>query len=119
MVMHPPLSPAATLNAALERLAATIDARALNADPASSWTAKLLARGPPQCAKKFGEEAVEFSLAVAAQGEAEVASEAADVLYHLAVALRSRGVSLDAVAAALTAREGTSGIDEKASRPKG
>ncbi len=119
MSTTPPLGAPEALGEALTRLAATIDARAQNADPVSSWTAKLLARGPQQCAKKFGEEAVEFAIAVAAQGEAEAAAEAADVLYHLLVALRARGVSLGDVAAALAAREGKSGIDEKAARPKG
>ncbi|HCJ16024.1 MAG TPA: phosphoribosyl-ATP diphosphatase, partial [Hyphomonas sp.] len=54
--------------------------------------------------------------AVRRESDAHVASEAADVLYHAFVALRSRGVSLDAVAAALEKRQGISGIDEKAGR---
>lgn len=115
MMQHDPLGPAAYLGEVLNELAKTIDARA-GADPASSWTAKLLAGGPALTAKKLGEEGVEAALAVASQGDTEVAEEAGDVLYHLLVALRSRGVPLDAVAKVLAERQGTSGIAEKASR---
>lgn len=115
MMQHDPLGPAAYLGEVLNELAKTIDARA-GADPASSWTAKLLAGGPSLTAKKLGEEGVEAALAVASQGDTEVAKEAGDVLYHLLVALRSRGVPLDAVAKVLAERQGTSGIAEKASR---
>lgn len=113
------LGPSPALADALERLAATIDARAAAADPSASWTAKLLAAGPAACAKKFGEEAVETVIALTSESDEKVAAEAADALYHLLVALRARGVSLDAVAAALAAREGQSGLAEKAARPKG
>lgn len=100
---------------ALERLAATIEARK-GADPTSSWTAKLLAEGPEKCAEKFGEEAVEAIIA-AAKGDADnLTAEAADVLYHLLVMLASRDVSLDAVLKELERREGQSGISEKAGR---
>jgi phosphoribosyl-ATP pyrophosphohydrolase len=101
----------------LHELAATIDARA-SGDSATSYTAQLLTKGATACAKKLGEEGVEAALAVSSQGEAEVAAEAGDVLYHLLVALRSRGVTLDAVAAVLAKRQGLSGLAEKASRPK-
>ena len=114
---HEALGDAAKLGETLARLAATIDARA-GADPATSWTAKLLAGGPELTAKKLGEEGAEAALAVASQGDKEVTAESADVLYHLLVALRSRGVSLDRVAAELAAREGKSGLEEKAARPK-
>ena len=99
----------------LERLAAVIAARK-GADPASSYTAQLLAGGPPLAAKKFGEEAVEAALA-AVQGDPDaLAAESADVIYHWLVLLAATGVSLDQVAARLEAREGRSGLDEKASR---
>ena len=98
------------------RLAATIAARK-GADPASSYTAKLLAGGAPLAGKKFGEEAVETVIA-AMQGDADaIAAESADMIYHWLVLLAATGVDLDAVAAKLEAREGTSGIAEKASRP--
>ena len=106
----------ARLAAALAHLGATIDARAAGGDASSSWTAKLLAKGPDACAEKVREEGQELAEAVIRESDERVASEAADVLYHALVALRSRGVSLDDVAAALEARQGTSGIDEKAGR---
>jgi phosphoribosyl-ATP pyrophosphohydrolase len=100
----------------LERLLATIESRK-GADPASSWTAKLLAGGPPLVGKKLAEEAVETVIA-AVQGDRDaVAAESADMIYHWLVLLAASGVSLDEVAARLAAREGASGIAEKASRP--
>lgn len=99
----------------LARLAATIDARK-GADPDSSWTAKLLAKGPEKCAAKFGEEAVEAIIEAVKGDRARLTSEAADVLYHLLVMLASRDVTLADVLAELERREGISGLDEKASR---
>ncbi len=113
--MHDPLGSAAFLGEVLNELAKTIDSRA-GADPESSWTARLLMGGPSLTAKKLGEEAVEAALAVASQDDRAVAAEAADLVYHLLVALRSRGVPLDTLARALEARQGKSGIEEKASR---
>jgi phosphoribosyl-ATP pyrophosphohydrolase len=98
----------------LERLWATIESRK-GGDPASSWTAKLLA-DPKLAAKKLGEEGLEAALAAAVGDKAGLTAEAADVLYHLLAVLAASGVSPDEVAAVLKAREGTSGIAEKASR---
>ena len=99
----------------LARLDALIASRK-GVDPASSYTAKLLAGGPSLAAKKFGEEAIEAVLA-AAQGDKDaLAAESADVIYHWLVLLAAAGVSLDEVAAKLESREGVSGLDEKASR---
>ncbi len=100
---------------ALERLAATIAARK-GADPGSSWTAKLLAQGPEKCAEKFGEEAIEAIIEAVKGDRDKLTAEAADVLYHLLVMLAARDVSLADVEAVLAAREGVSGIDEKAAR---
>ncbi|AHM04636.1 Phosphoribosyl-ATP pyrophosphatase [Roseibacterium elongatum DSM 19469] len=99
----------------LERLAATIEARK-GADPKSSWTAKLLARGPKKAAEKFGEEAIEAIIEAARGDREKLTAEAADVLYHFLVMLASRDVALADVYAELERREGTSGIEEKASR---
>ena len=99
----------------LARLAATIEARK-GADPESSWTAKLLAKGPEKAAQKFGEEAVEAIVEAVKGDTARLTSEAADVLYHLLVMLAARDVKLADVLAELDRREGTSGIAEKASR---
>src|ERR1700740_518151 len=100
----------------LARLPATIEARK-GADAKSSYTAKLLAGGAPLAAKKFGEEAIETALAAVMNDPDAVAAESADLIYHWLVLLTASGVSLDAVAAKLEAREGRSGIEEKASRP--
>lgn len=99
----------------LETLAATIAARK-GADPASSWTATLLAEGPEKCAEKFGEEAVEAIIEAVKGDRARLVAEAADVVYHLLVMLTARGVTLADVVAELGRREGTSGLAEKAGR---
>lgn len=99
----------------LERLAATIAARK-GADPETSWTAKLLAKGPEKCAEKFGEEAVEAIIEAVKGDRAKLTAEAADVLYHLLVMLAARDVTLADVLAELDRRDGRSGIAEKASR---
>jgi phosphoribosyl-ATP pyrophosphohydrolase len=96
-------------------LAATIDARAASGGEAS-YTRKLLDKGAEHCAKKLGEEAVETVMA-AVKGDAEaLAAESADLLYHWLVLLEAAGVSPEAVADKLAAREGRSGLEEKASR---
>ena len=100
---------------ALSRLAATISARK-SADPESSWTAKLLAKGPENCAEKFGEEAVEAIIEAVKGDRAKLTAEAAEVLYHLLVMLAARDVTLADVLAELERREGVSGIAEKAAR---
>jgi len=102
----------------LNDLAATIASRK-GADPESSWTAKLLSKGPEKCAEKFGEEAVEAIIEAVKGDRARLTSEAADVLYHLLVMLAARDVALDDVLAELARRQGTSGIAEKAARDRG
>ncbi len=98
----------------LQRLAATIAARK-GADPSASYTAQLLA-DPARAAKKLGEESVETVVA-ALQGDRDaLAAESADLVYHWLVVLAAAGVGLDDVAAKLEAREGTSGVAEKAGR---
>ncbi|WP_416916372.1 MAG: phosphoribosyl-ATP diphosphatase [Roseicyclus sp.] len=99
----------------LTRLAATIAARK-GADPDTSWTAKLLSRGPEKCAEKFGEEAVEAIIEAVKGDRDRLTSEAADVLYHLLVMLTARDVTLSEVLAELDRRQGQSGIAEKAAR---
>ena len=100
---------------ALKRLAETIETRK-GADPDSSWTAKLFAKGPEKCAEKFGEEAVEAIIEAVRGDKLRLTAEAADVIYHLLVMLAARDVTLADVEAELARREGTSGIAEKASR---
>lgn len=102
---------------ALARLEATIAARR-EADAGSSYTATLFAKGRPTIARKLGEEAVELVVASLAQDHAAMTSEAADLMFHLMVLLADAGIGWDEVLAELARREGTSGLDEKASRPK-
>ena len=83
-----------------------------------SYTRKLLDKGVAQCAKKFGEEAVEAVLAAVSEDRERVIAESADVLYHLMVMLHSRGVKLSEVEALLETRTKKSGLEEKASRPR-
>lgn len=87
----------------LVRLEATIAARA-GADPAASWTARLLAQGPVQAAQKVGEEGVETALAGACGDDAALCEEAADLVYHLLVLLRARGLALADVLEVLARR---------------
>ena len=101
---------------ALERLAATIAERK-GADPDTSWTAKLLSKGPEKCAEKFGEEAIEAIIEAVKGDRTRLTSEAADVLYHLLVMLAARDLTLADVEAELARREGKSGIEERAGRP--
>jgi phosphoribosyl-ATP pyrophosphohydrolase len=99
----------------LEKLAEAISANACL--PAErSYTAQLLANGTEKCAKKFGEEAVELALAAVQGKKKEAAYEAADVLYHFLVLLKSTGISPEDVMQELEKRAGTSGLAEKASR---
>lgn len=99
----------------LQELVAVIEARK-GADPESSWTAKLLAKGPEKAAEKFGEEAIEAVIEAVRGDRAALTQEAADVLYHLLVMLAARDVALEDVLAVLAARQGVSGIAEKAGR---
>ena len=101
----------------LSQLSALIRSR--RADSAEkSYTAQLLNAGPERCAKKFGEEAVETVIAALGSDASALMSEAADTLYHLLVLLESRHVAFDDVLRVLAGRMGTSGIEEKASRPR-
>jgi phosphoribosyl-ATP pyrophosphohydrolase len=105
------------LSEVIARLEAVIESRK-GGDPAASWTARLLA-DPDLAGRKLMEEAAEAVEAAASGDRAHTAAEAGDVLYHLLALLAAAGVSPDDVAAVLEAREGTSGIAEKASRPSG
>lgn len=99
----------------IAQLAQIVDERR-TAAAETSYTAKLLAAGPLKCAKKLGEEGVECALAVSAEGQDAVVAEAADVVYHLLVALAVRDVPLAAVEAELERRFELSGLEEKALR---
>tara|TARA_B100000768_G_scaffold91819_1_gene85910 strand:+ start:2489 stop:2794 length:306 start_codon:yes stop_codon:yes gene_type:complete len=99
----------------LQTLEQTIIARK-SADPSSSWTAKLLAKGPEKCAEKFGEEAIEAIIEAVKGDRQALTSEAADVIYHLMVMLASRDIAFNDVIDELSRRSAISGIDEKSRR---
>ncbi|WP_293825226.1 bifunctional phosphoribosyl-AMP cyclohydrolase/phosphoribosyl-ATP diphosphatase HisIE [uncultured Brevundimonas sp.] len=87
----------------IARLEQTIAERAA-ADPSESWTAKLIAQGPKRIAQKVGEEGVETALAGVAGPDEELASEAADLLYHLLVLLHARNMVFQDVLDVLASR---------------
>jgi phosphoribosyl-ATP pyrophosphohydrolase len=99
----------------LEDLSAIIAARAA-ASAEMSYTKSLLDKGVTHCGKKFGEEAVEFAIAAAQGDKSAMTAEAADVLYHLLVALQAAGIPLQDVLDELGRRTGMSGHEEKAAR---
>jgi phosphoribosyl-ATP pyrophosphohydrolase len=98
-------------------LAATIDARAASGGDAS-YTRKLLDKGPDHCAKKLGEEAVETVIAAIENNRGHLIAESADLIFHLLVLLKSRGITLVEVEDALAQRTQMSGLEEKAARKR-
>lgn len=86
------------------------------ADPSTSYVAKLTAKGRGKIAQKVGEEAVETVIAAMASDRDGAVSESADLLFHLLVLLADLDIPLDDVLDELDRREGLSGIAEKASR---
>ena len=87
-----------------------------NADPESSWTAKLMSKGDNTILKKVVEEAGEFSFAYKDNDEAEMVYEAADLTYHVLVALAVKNISPDRIKQELARRFNMSGIAEKNAR---
>ncbi|MEJ0040037.1 MAG: bifunctional phosphoribosyl-AMP cyclohydrolase/phosphoribosyl-ATP diphosphatase HisIE [Gammaproteobacteria bacterium] len=87
----------------LSRLEGVIEQRVAE-NPEGSYTARLFAKGPTRIAQKVGEEGLEVALAAVAEGDDKVVSESADLLYHLLVLLKSRGVTLAHVVAELESR---------------
>ena len=110
----------------LKRLAQTIESRtpARGGDPAQSYVARLLQKGPDAFLKKIGEEATETVMAAkdidcggpTAELKARLVGEVADLWFHTLVALVHYGLTPADVLAELERREGTSGIEEMALR---
>lgn len=100
---------------ALVHLANVIDKR-VSDDPNKSYTAHLLNAGVVPIIEKWNEESSEFAEAVYSKDTNDIAHEAADVLYHLLVALRSCNVELDSIATKLHGRQRQSGFEEKQNR---
>jgi phosphoribosyl-ATP pyrophosphohydrolase len=107
---------ATELGPTLDRLWQVIQSRR-DADPQSSYTARLFARGRPKIAQKLGEEAIEAVIEGVGDNPAALIGESADLLYHLLVLWTAAGISPADVAAELARREGTSGLEEKRARP--
>jgi phosphoribosyl-ATP pyrophosphohydrolase len=101
----------------LQDLEKRIETRA-KAGPDVSYTRKLLDKGVAQCAKKFGEEAVETVIAATAESRERLIAESGDLLYHLLIVLHARGISLAEIESALSDRQGMSGLEEKSARPR-
>jgi phosphoribosyl-ATP pyrophosphohydrolase len=93
-----------------------IIAERASASPEHSWTAKLLAKGPARAAKKLGEEAIETVIAALESDKAALVRESADLIYHLLVVFRARGVLVQDVLDELQRRSAQSGLAEKAAR---
>ncbi len=96
-----------------------IVARRASAPASESYTAASLGKGAAYCARKFGEEAVEALIAAIENDRAGLVAASADVLFHLLVVWKSRGIALDEVMAELARRTAQSGHAEKASRSAG
>ncbi len=99
----------------LARLFAVIESRR-GADPGASYTAKLLAGGPREIARKLGEEALETMIEGLEGDRDKLVSESADLIYHLLVLWADAGITPEKVWHELARREGVSGLDEKAAR---
>lgn len=106
---------ATELGPTLDRLWQVIQSRR-GADPQSSYTARLFARGRTKIAQKLGEEAVEAVIEGVRDNPSALVGESADLLYHLLVLWAAAGISPADVAAELKRREGTTGLDEKRAR---
>ncbi|TAK46758.1 MAG: phosphoribosyl-ATP diphosphatase [Xanthobacteraceae bacterium] len=96
-------------------LADIIRARATSGGEAS-YTRRLLDKGTAHCARKLGEEAIETVIAALQDDPRALVAESADLIYHLLVLLQARGITLAEVEAALSARTGMSGLEEKQAR---
>lgn len=101
----------------IARLEATIRARRASGE-GNSYVASLFAKGRAEIAQKVGEEATETVIAALTGEREKLASEAADLLFHLLVLLAEADLSLDDVLEVLATREGRSGLAEKAARPQ-
>lgn len=99
----------------LNRLTETLQARR-NADPSTSYTASLFAKGPDSILKKIGEESAELIMAAKDGKRLSIVNEATDLVYHVMVLMTYFDMSVDDVLQELHRREGISGIDEKRAR---
>jgi phosphoribosyl-ATP pyrophosphohydrolase len=106
----------AMTNNPLSALEDVIEARLATADPEASYVARLAAAGLPKIAQKLGEEATETVIAALSEGDEALVGEAADLVFHLTLLLRQRGLGWADVLRELDRRHGVSGLVEKAGR---
>lgn len=106
------------MNDILDRLAEVLESRK-SADPASSYVAKLYAKGMDGILKKVGEEAAETIIAAKGGDRAQIVYETADLWFHTMVMLAQAGLHPRDILNELARREGLSGLEEKAARREG
>ncbi|MCU0729039.1 MAG: phosphoribosyl-ATP diphosphatase [Sphingopyxis sp.] len=100
----------------LAALEAIVAERMSAADPETSYVARLAAAGLPKIAQKLGEEAVETVIAALSETDDQLIGEASDLVFHLTILLRQRGLGWADISAELDRRHGMSGLEEKARR---
>ncbi len=112
---EPQINPADMYEDIVDLLYHTIQEKK-EADPTTSWTAKLFSKGENTILKKVAEEAAEFCLAVKDKDKEQIVYECADLVYHSLVALALEDISPELIRQELRRRFGISGIEEKRSR---
>ena len=112
---EPQINPADMYEDIVDLLYHTIQEKK-EADPTTSWTAKLFSKGENTILKKVAEEAAEFCLAVKDKDKEQIIYECADLVYHSLVALALENISPELIRQELKRRFGISGIEEKRSR---
>ena len=105
------------MNDIIQRLTELLESRK-DADPQTSYVARLYSKGMNSILKKVGEEAAETIIAAKDGSKEDLIYETADLWFHTMVMLAQAGLSAQDILAELARREGLSGITEKASRPK-
>lgn len=105
------------MNDIIQRLTEALEARK-GADPQTSYVAKLYSKGMNGILKKVGEETAETIIAAKDGSQEDLIYETADLWFHTMVMLAQAGLSAEDVLNELARREGLSGLEEKASRPK-
>lgn len=103
-------------NDTFNKLSDLIQDRMDNADPEKSYVANLVANSPEKVCKKIGEEASEVIISALSETNDRLVSEAADLIFHLLVLLKSKNIEPEDVLKELEDRMGISGLDEKAAR---
>ena len=104
------------MNTILKKLTETLEARKKD-DPSKSYTASLYRDGLEAILKKVNEEAFETIIAARQGDNKELVHEVADLWFHTLILMAHKNLSVEDILNELSRREGTSGIEEKESRP--